>query len=546
MCGIFGGHPCVLMDNVARLLAHRGPDQSHQLPLTDRQGEPFVFGMTRLNIVDRRDIPIPFEACGAYISFNGEVYNWREIRAKLEKVGVRFVTQTDTEVVLHAYLEWGPACLERFNGMFAFAIWRDGELFLARDRLGKKPLFYYADADGFGFASEIKAFSRLEYAEIDICERLEFYFNEYAPFQNVKSLKPGEYMLFDSGTQNIRLHTWWTYPEYQGTISDLKTALKEFLPLFEDACRLRHVADVPVTIFLSGGIDSTLIQAILKFDSAYTVQFSEFQETINEEELVAEYAEFLRFQVRIISPTREDFLDAFPYLARHIEFPVGSFSIFPLYCLAKQARHDGFKVAISGEGADEFFNGYYRNEMLLEEDELVERHLAGPYQHLANRYFGSRLERECRMASRGGLADTSLLMEFFRPLWCEAAPFVHNLSVIESVIFFQPLLIMADRMSMAHSLEVRNPFMDYRLIELSTRLVPELRYANGRGKHLLREALKVVLGTDRLKITQRPFKHGLPSPVNTWLLRKNNFDRKDWNRLMLGECLRQMSLRSGA
>ena len=200
-------------------------------------------------------------------------------------------------------------------------------------------------------------------------------------------------------------------------------------------------------------------------------------------------------------------------------------------------------MALSGEGADEFFNGYYRNEILLEEDNFVQRYLNGPYRHLTNRYFGTRLERECRMASRGGLGDVTQLMEFLTPLWSEESPLAHNLSVVESLIFLQPLLTMADRMSMANRLETRNPFMDHRIVEFSTKLTPELRYANGHGKYLLREALKTVLGTDRLGITRREVKHGLPSPVNTWMLKKNNFDRTDWNGMILGECLRQMSLR---
>jgi asparagine synthase (glutamine-hydrolysing) len=544
MCGIFGGHPDLLISNSEKVLFHRGPDQQGRETFLDRRGGPFVLGMTRLSIVDRREMPIPFGARGAWIAFNGEIYNWRDIRAKLERVGVRFETQTDTEVVLHAFLEWGPQCLQRFNGMFAIAIWRDGELFLARDRLGKKPLFYSVENGGLAFSSEIKAFSRLELNEIDICEKLEFYFDDYAPYRNVKSVKPGQYILYDTASGEIDGRTWWKFPDYDGSISDLKTAVSEFLPLLEDACNIRKTADVPVTLFLSGGVDSSLIQAILKFETTYTVQFSELKATINEEDLVNEFAEFLGFEPRIIRPTREEFLAVFPYLARYIEFPVGSFSIFPLFCLARQARTDGFKVALSGEGADECFNGYYRNEMLLNEDTMIEAYCTGPYGHLANRYFGSQIERISRMASRNGLQGVPALVELFRPIWRDDVPFVHNISVVEAAIFLQPLLIMADRMSMGNSLEVRNPFMDYRIVEFSTKLTPNLRFnGHGRGKYLLREALKTVLGTDRLGITRRETKHGLPAPVNAWLFQKNTFERREWNKIMLGECLRQMTLR---
>ncbi len=257
-----------------------------------------------------------------------------------------------------------------------------------------------------------------------------------------------------------------------------------------------------------------------------------------------EFADFFDFKAHVLSPTREEFMECFPDLARYIEFPVGSFSVFPLFSLSKKARQDGFKVALSGEGADEFFNGYYRTEMLLEEDAVIQKHLEGPYWHLSKRYFGTRLERACRMASRNGLGDVEDFKKYFGKFWNEENPFVHNLCLVESLVFLQPLLIMADRMGMGNSLEVRNPFMDYRIVEFSAKLVPGLRYANGRGKHLLREALKMVLGTDELGIVKREVKRGLPSPVNTWFLKKNNFDRSDWNRMMMGEFLKQMSLRT--
>src|SRR2546426_3153184 len=227
MCGIYGGHPSLLENNADKLLAHRGPDQHGKKTFEDRRGVPFVMGMTRLNIVDRRDMTVPFSARGAYIVFNGEIYNWREIRKKLEKTGIRFETETDIEVVLHAFLEWGPACLDRFNGMFAFAVWHQGELFIARDRLGKKPVFYSTESDQIAFASELKAFSRLEFVEVDLCEKLEFYFDEHTPYRNVKSLKPGEHLTYDTSTGNVRLSTWGQYPEYQGTITDLRKRSEE-------------------------------------------------------------------------------------------------------------------------------------------------------------------------------------------------------------------------------------------------------------------------------------------------------------------------------
>lgn len=498
-------------------------------------------GQTRLSVVTKKPVATPMEKGGAVISFNGEIYNWLELRRELEGLGHRFETDTDTEVVLAAYLEWGPRCLERFNGMFAIALLHGDELFLARDRVGKKPLFYSYDSRGLGFASEVKAFENLDFAEVGICQSLEFYFDEHTPFRNVKSVRPGEYLLFDARTNELRVVTWWRMPEPTADIRDERTAVKQFLELFEDACKVRKLADVPVTIFLSGGIDSSLIQAVLKLDVSYTVQFSEFEQTINERQYVNEFARKLGFEARIVTPTREDFLSAFSNLARSIEFPVGSLSVFPLYAISKQARADGFVVALSGEGSDELFNGYYRNELLLREAAELEADFRGPYGTLCRRYFGSPVERFCRMASRRGLAGVPELLEFFGARWRNDLTLAQNLTRIEVSVFLQPLLVMADRLSMGNSIEVRNPFLDYRLIEFSTRISDDLKYRDGHGKWLLRQALRELVGPD-LGITRRTVKHGLPAPVNQWLFNSSAFDRKDWNHVLLGECLKQLAL----
>lgn len=540
MCGIYGGTPELISQDAARLLRHRGPDQEGQILVRPRSGAPLVIGQTRLSVVYKEDVPTPMERDGAVISFNGEVYNWLELRHALEAKGWKLQTPTDTEVVLCAYLEWGPRCLERFNGMFAFAIWHDEQLFLARDRLGKKPLFYTHGRQGIAFASELKVLRGLELEEVPICQALEFYFDEHTPFRDVKSLRPGEYLIYTPADNRVRRQIWWRFPEFEQSIDDEEWAVGELLDLLQDSCAIRKVADVPVTIFLSGGIDSSLVQAIVKCDVSYTVQFSEFENTINERDYVLEFARHLGFEPRIVTPTREEFLDTFSDLARFIEFPVGSFSVFPLFCLSRQARQDGFVVALSGEGADELFTGYYRNELLLREAEQIEHDLRGPYGTLCRRYFGSGVERFCRMASRQGLAGVPLLHAFFAPQWSDERTFAQNLSLLESVVFLQPLLVMADRLAMGNSLEVRNPYLDYRIVEFSAKLSDRLRYRDGQGKWLLRQALRRLIG-DELGITRRRIKHGLPSPVNQWLFNRSAFDRKDWNHILLGECLKQLA-----
>src|SRR5215470_17307505 len=155
MCGIFGGTPALISKDAAHLLLHRGPDQQGHVVVRSRDGQELIVGQTRLSVVYKKDVPTPMQRDGATITFNGEIYNWADLRRELESKGWKFQTPTDTEVVLCAYLEWGPACLDRFNGMFALAIWHNDRLFLARDRMGKKPLFYTHNANGIGFASEL-------------------------------------------------------------------------------------------------------------------------------------------------------------------------------------------------------------------------------------------------------------------------------------------------------------------------------------------------------------------------------------------------------
>ena len=541
MCGIFGGASELISKDAEQRLHHRGPDQHGRVVVTARSGRTLSIGQTRLSVVYKADVPTPMTRAGATIAFNGEIYNWLEIRAALEAKGQRFETPTDTEVVLAAYLEWGPACLDRFNGMFAIAIWHDDKLFLARDRLGKKPLFYTHDKRGIAFASELKALQELDFAEVPICTALEFYFDTYTPFKNVKSLRGGEYLIYDANSNELATKRWWTFPEHTSEITDPEAAIGQFIDLFQDACRIRKEADVPVTIFLSGGVDSSLIQAVLKLDVSYTVQFEEFKTTINERDLVVEFAERHGFEPLMVVPTREDFLNTFADLARHIEFPVGSFSVFPLFCLARAARKDGFVVALSGEGSDELFNGYYRNELLLREDQDLVPDFKGPYGTLCARYFGSPLERFCRMASRQGLPGLPLLLDYFGPLWRPQHSLAQNISYLEATVFMQPLLVMADRLSMGSSLEVRNPFLDYRIVDFSAKLADDLKYREGHGKWLLRQALKRLVGED-LGISKRTIKHGLPAPVNQWLFKSSAFDRKDWNHVLLGECLKQLAL----
>ena len=543
MCGIFGGHPERLHPTPQIQLHHRGPDQWGQVTLERDHAPPMVLGQTRLNIVDRHNAETPMHhgASDSVLAFNGEIYNWRTLRDQLEGLGHVFESQTDTEVVLAAYQQWGPACLTRFNGMFALAIWDGHELFIARDRLGKKPLYYTHDAQGFAFASEVKGFAHLEYQPNPICEQLEFYFDQTTPFRGIHSLEPGTCMTYDPAVGSLEKTQWWRLPDPDPVIDDDRQAVRAFLDIFSDAVDLRLMADVPVTVFLSGGIDSSLIQAIAKCDVTYTCQFDEFAQTIDEVTLVNELAQTLGFEARVIRPNRDDFFRTLPEQARAIEFPVGSLSVYPLLCLARAAREGGYEVGLSGEGADELFLGYHRTQVLLDEDEHIAGRMSGPYRSLALRYFGTSMQRFCRMASRRGSEGIDPLAKLLSPYWDDARSFAQNISRVETSLFLQPLLAMADRMSMSQSLEMRNPFLDHRLVELSCQLSDRMKFRDGQGKWVVRAALEELLGPSH-GVVKRRIKHGLPSPINLWLGHGDAFDRRDWNRLLLGECLKQLTL----
>lgn len=539
MCGVYGGHIGAIRTDASDVLKHRGPDQFGEVRLVDGRERPFQFGSTRLNIVCGENIVLPMQIGGATIAYNGEVYNWRELRAELEKLGAVFQTRTDIEVVLQAYLHWGSDCLSKFNGMFAFAIWRNGKVFFARDRLGKKPLYFYRDTKDFAFSSEIKGFGRIRQREsADYHDYMRAYRTD-TPYVDIFELPPGHFAHLDTATMALEIEAWWTFPEYKGDITKLDDAAEEFISLFRSACETRLLSEAPVTGFLSGGIDSTLIQTVCKFPKTYTVQFDELSETIDEASLVETFSQAVGFDAEILRPTKQDLHDKIDAIAYHAEFPLGS-TVLPLFMLSERVRADGYKVVLSGEGSDELFNGYYRNELLLEEEDIVQRHLAGPYSNLASSYYGHPATRAARMFARGNEQNVEFFEDVCTKRWVEDAPLAHNLANVEATAFLPEKLMMADRMSMASGVELRNPFLDHRIVDFSVRLAPNLRWLDGKGKAVLRRALEMLGGDAVRPIVERPFKHGLPAPINAWFFETGGFDRQGWESLMIRNIVKHL------
>lgn len=540
MCGILGGINTELDEKNLSRLHHRGPDQQALWRAITPQLGHVTLGQTRLNIVDRNNIALPVRIGDAAIVFNGQVYNHVELRAELESLGHSFATSTDTEVVLAAYLQWGPECLTRFNGMFSLAIWDGQRLFCAKDRLGKKPFFYRFSERTFEFASEIKALDNLEFTTHELFDLFEFCFNEHTLYRGVVSLRPGHYLIFDPARNSCHTRQYWDIEQNgRERLSDEKRAVDEFIGLLEDSVRLRMRADVPVTLFLAGGLDSSLIACLSGVKQTFTCQFDEFRDTINEEAYVSDLATRLRFDAQMVRPNRQQFLRDLSAVSYYLEMPTGSFSAFAIYRLARAAADSGYKVALSGEGSDELFTGYARNELVFEDERIPPSAKHRHYASMLDRYRGSEFDRFCRMASRSGLVGAGLIKMHLADMWSARRSAVENVSYIETKVFLQPLLQMADRMCMAHAVENRCPFLDHRLVEFAFSLDDSLRHRGGMGKWIVHQAAHRVLPRGS-RILQRPVKDGLPTPANLWLHGTHSFDRKHWNALMTAECIKSL------
>ena len=386
MCGIFGGTPDLIATDAERLLLHRGPDQ---------QGRVVVAGRRRAAGRDRPDAPerrlqggrADARCSGTAPSSPSTARSTTGARcaASSRRKGYRFETPTDTEVVLCGLPRVGtgvPRALERHVRHRHLA--RRAALPRPRPHRQEAALLQPTARAASASRRSSRPSRELDFAEVPICQALEFYFDEYTPVP--QRPEPQARRSTCSGrraTNEVERQTWWTLPRararHRTTPSAPSTSSSRSSPT---PARIRKVADVPVTIFLSGGVDSSLIQAVLALSTSPTRSSSPSSRRRSTSATTSSSSpSTCGFEPRIVTPTRDDFLETFSDLARFIEFPVGSQSVLPLFCLARQARRDGFVVALSGEGSDELFNGYYRNELLLREDGESRRRLRGPLRH---------------------------------------------------------------------------------------------------------------------------------------------------------------------
>jgi asparagine synthase (glutamine-hydrolysing) len=543
-----------ILEAMCRVITHRGPDDQGVML------QPGVaLGMRRLSIIDLSGghQPISNEDGAVTIVFNGEIYNYRELQTLLQARGHRFATNSDTETIVHAYEEFGASCLNHLRGMFAFAIWDDREkkLFIARDRVGKKPLYYSVTRSGtLVFGSELK--SLLEHPDVtrDINpQALDAYFSlGYVPdpisiFENIEKLPPGHHLTFSNG--RLAVERYWDFSyESNGNGHSASDYLDELRALLDEAVKLRLVSDVPLGAFLSGGIDSSTVVALMTRHmdqpvKTFSIGFNE--DSYNElkyarltaKKLGTEHHEFL------VTP---DICDVVDQLTWHFDEPFADSSAIPTYVVSKLAR-EHVKVVLTGDGGDELFAGYsrYVTERQRNKFDFVPRivregvmdplsrrmpHGAWGRNYLHNvsldpiaRYLDNvsvftSLNKSSLYTSdfSDQLRDMSQLNSYFRELSgnVKTDAKLDSLLYIDSKTYLPgDILTKVDRMSMAVSLEARVPLLDHKLIEFVTRVPASMKMAGIETKHLFKRAVADLVPAE---VLNRP-KQGFGVPIQQWI-----------------------------
>lgn len=570
MCGIngiafssrSGRHvdPAVLK-RMRDIIRHRGPDEEG-LFIDGSVG----LGHRRLSIVDvaSGQQPMTNEDGSLHITYNGEIYNHSDFRSSLEAKGHIYQTHCDTETILHLYEEYGTQCVDYLRGMFAFAIWdqRKRELFIARDRLGVKPLYYVHTAEGsLYFGSEIKTLFQtdaikpeLNYAALPDYLANHATSSEATLFHGVKRLLPGHTLSWRDG--EVRINRYWdvSFEKPADDRSSDKQYIEQWSDLFRSSVRLRLMADVPLGMFLSGGIDSSAIAAVMSgmVDEPIKTFSVAFQEReANELEYARLIAERYKTDHHEIVVSPEDFFSALPKLIWHEDEPLAHPSSVALYFVSRLAS-ENVKVVLTGEGSDELLAGYarYRKTLLNLEwgnryhkiaPERIKNALRNQVAALPDRsrvkqkllrtflsltpdiesiYFDNfavfprstqpqlltAQTRERIGASDPYLAVRELLQQ------TDATSLLDRLLYADIKTYLHELLMKQDQMSMAASVESRVPFLDHKLVEFTARLPERLKLQGWTTKYVLRESMKNVLPR---QILSRP-KMGFPVPIGAW------------------------------
>jgi asparagine synthase (glutamine-hydrolysing) len=549
------------LERMRDVMTHRGPDDAG-LYVDGRVG----LGHRRLSIVDVASghQPMPDEDGSLHVTYNGEIYNHSDYREELEAKGHVYRTHCDTETILHLYEEHGAACVERLRGMFAFAIWdsRRRELFVARDRLGVKPLYYvHADDGSLYFASEIKALleARAVRPELNYPALPDYLANhatsgEETLFAGVRRLLPGHTMLWRDG--ELKIERYWDVHFARGGEDERRSDedyVAEWSELFRESVRLRLMADVPLGMFLSGGIDSSAIAAVMSgmVDApvkTFSVAFAERDANELEYARVVAHAFKTDHHEIVVSP--EEFFEALPQLVWHEDEPVAHPSSVALNFVSRlAARH--VKVVLTGEGSDEMLAGYARYKKTVANLALGARYnslVPSGLRSMVARGVGALPASRARQrlartflcvapdiesiyfdnfsvfsrAAQSGLLTREASGRAGRPdpyravgdflKQTDAGSLLERLLYADTKTYLHELLMKQDQMSMAASIESRVPFLDHKLVEYTARMPERMKLRGWKTKYVLRRAMEKVLPP---QILTRP-KMGFPVPVGAW------------------------------
>lgn len=567
MCGICGlihtGNE-VILQKMTDILHHRGPDDGGTIWFEEKRSG---LGHRRLSIIDLSALghqPMSNENGNLWITFNGEIYNYQEIKIELEKKGYIFRSRSDTEVIMKSYEEWGEHCLEKFNGMFAFAIYNkiSDKLFLARDRLGIKPVYYYYKDSKFYFASEIKAF--IETTDIPIEPDIEniitptrFQITPYTGFKKIYKLPAAHYLIFYEG--KITIKAYWDICLDKKEIS-MKEAADKLKYLLEDSVRLEMISDVPVGLMLSGGIDSSIIGALMRSKTvsnihSFTIKFSEkdldFEKSTDDNKyakIVANNFNFIHHEMEV-SPDIVKLLSTITY---QLDEPLSDPAAINTYLIAKSARENGIVVLLNGVGGDEIFGGYRkylacmraRNYNTLIPN-VIKKIIEGVFSKtkVADNVKGYQnmrwLKRFLSFASspdfeRFIVSDLSLLPEEFNNIFLSKPNYGHtNYYLIQQkyhmdrsidyltrmclndtkVFLTEHNLTYLDKSTMCFGIESRPPLIDYRIVEYMFTLHPKFRIDYNIQKYLLKIVSENFLPSE---IINRP-KTSFGLPLRSWI-----------------------------
>ena len=568
MCGIVGlfapgvAEPLDVARQMAAVIAHRGPDDEGFL-----QDGAFAMGMRRLSIIDLAGghQPMTDETGNLSIVFNGEIYNYRELRETLLARGCRFRTNSDTEVILRAFEEYGPQCVHRFNGMFAFAIWDRSarKLFIARDRMGVKPLYYALGGGYFVFGSEVKAILAAQLFPKQLRPEAVWHYLSfrYVPentciWQHVTKLPPGHYLTLTMDDMRLAVERYWDIPHGDAEPMDRPGELARFAELFEDAVRLRLIADVPVGILLSGGLDSSAVAAAVRRVHAAPVKTFSIGFRDGGEADESRYARIVADQLGTdhyeMHVGQEEFEAWMPEFVWAADEPLADSAAVPLYFVSRLASQH-VKVVLSGEGSDELLAGYRFESILsyvaratrqarvgsavleslprgvasfvrrLVNEQPVERLFVKPGEML--RWMAPNMTNAFSSAEKRQLWPGAPRVEDSEELVRRVYDRAVNGDTLRAILYVfsqdwlvEDLLMKADKMTMAASIELRVPFLDYRLVEwLTSRPASSKLAYNGNGS-VTRKVLLREYAASRLprEIIERP-KVGFATPVMTWI-----------------------------